>query len=193
MRQEQGVDAESRFRALFNTAYPALRRYARHRGLTGADSDDLVAGTLEIAWRRLDDVPVDDPMPWLYVVARNLLRNQTRKDTRRTEILARTPPPGPPPVEPSDLAPDELRAALSMLSEDDQEVLRLIAWDGLTPGQAAVVLDCTAIAVRSRLHRARNRLAAQLGLDPRVQRPAQQRHKQDDNLNLKEVSGDPSR
>jgi RNA polymerase sigma factor (sigma-70 family) len=193
MRQEQGVDAESRFRALFNVAYPALRRYARNRGLTGADAEDLVAGTLEVAWRRLDDVPADDPMPWLYVVARNLLRNKTRKDTRRGEILARTPPPVPPPTDPADLAPNELRTALAALSEDDQEVLRLIAWDGLTPAQAAVVLGCSAIAVRSRLHRARNRLADRLGLDPRVQRSEQPRHVQGDNLNLKEVSNDPSR
>lgn len=180
------MDAESRFRVLFNTAYPALRRYAYHRGLTGADSEDLVAGTLEIAWRRIDDVPEDDPMPWLYVVARNLLRNKRRKETRRTEILARIPPPGLMTADPAELGPNELRAALSSLSDDDQEVLRLIAWDGLTPAQAATVLDCTAIAVRSRLHRARNRLAAQLGLDPRVQRQDRPRHELDDNLDLKE-------
>src|SRR5690242_21919206 len=33
------------------------------------DAEDLVAHTLEIAWRRTDDVPADDPMPWLYAVA----------------------------------------------------------------------------------------------------------------------------
>jgi RNA polymerase sigma factor (sigma-70 family) len=169
MRQEEGVDAESRFRALFASAYPALRRYAHHRGLTGADGEDLVAGTLEIAWRRIGDVPLDDPLPWLYAVAQNLWRNQIRKDRRRAEILARIPRPPVPPgsPDPAELPYDALRAALASLSDDDQEMLRLIAWDGLTPAQAATVLGCTAVAARSRLHRARNRLADRLGLDPR--------------------------
>lgn len=64
-----------------------------------------------------------------------------------------------------------MRRAFGCLEEDDQELLRLVAWDGLTPAQAAQVLGCSPVAARSRLHRARNRLAAVLGLDPRVQRP----------------------
>jgi RNA polymerase sigma factor (sigma-70 family) len=182
------MDAETRFRALFDSAYPALRRYARNRGLTGADGEDLVAGTLEIAWRRLADVPVDDPLPWLYVVAHNLWRNQTRKDLRRGGILARLPAVPPPSGDPAGLHRDTLRAALEWLSEDDQEVLRLVAWDGLTPAQVAAVLGCTPVAARSRLHRARNRLAERLGLDPRVQQGAMARQKQGDDIDLKEVS-----
>lgn len=187
------MDAETRFRALFDSAYPALRRYARNRGLTGADEEDLVAGTLEVAWRRIGDVPVDDPLPWLYVVAHNLWRNQTRKDHRRSEILARFQPLPPRSADPSDLHPDALRAALEALSEDDQEILRLIAWDGLTPAQVAAVLGCTPVAARSRLHRARNRLAERLGLDPRVQQNGMQqgasaRQKQGEDIDLKGVS-----
>ena len=40
----------------------------------------------------------------------------------------------------------------------------LVAWEGLTPCEAAVVLGCTSTAARLRLHRARNRLANALGL-----------------------------
>jgi hypothetical protein len=36
----QVVDAERRFSALFRDTYGAVRRYARHRGLFGADADD---------------------------------------------------------------------------------------------------------------------------------------------------------
>ena len=53
-------DSEGRFRVVFESTYSALARYARHRGLSGADADDLVAGTYEVAWRRLDAVPTDD-------------------------------------------------------------------------------------------------------------------------------------
>lgn len=46
-------------------AYAPLCRYARHRGLTGPDAEDLVAQTMEIAWRRLDDVPTTEPTLWV--------------------------------------------------------------------------------------------------------------------------------
>jgi DNA-directed RNA polymerase specialized sigma24 family protein len=88
-RHKEGVDSETRFRAVFDVGYAALCRYARHRGLTGPDAEDLVAQTLEIAWRRIDDVPAAEPLPWLYTVAHNLWRNQTRRDRRRRELLAR--------------------------------------------------------------------------------------------------------
>src|ERR687898_3426352 len=44
----------------------------------------------------------------------------------------------------------------------DQEILRLVAWDGLAPAQAGMVLGCSPGAARVRLHRARRRLAQEL-------------------------------
>jgi RNA polymerase sigma-70 factor (ECF subfamily) len=169
------MDSEERFRALFQIAYPALYRYSANRGLSRDDADDLVASTLEIVWHRLDDVPSDDPLPWVFAVARNLHRNKRRSDLRRYALTRRIPPPqrepGPGDRDPSDLDPEALREALGKLEEDDQEILRLVAWDGLSPTQAAAVIGCTPVAARTRLHRARNRLASHLDIDPRVQRP----------------------
>jgi RNA polymerase sigma-70 factor, ECF subfamily len=168
------MDAAARFRCLFREAYPALHSYALHRGLNSADADDLVAATLEVAWRRLPDVPADEPLPWLYGVARNMMRNKRRQERRFDALCARLPIPRPQPdivSEFTELSPGALRRALAELSADDQELLRLIAWDGLTPAQAAIVLGCTDVAARTRLHRARNRLAERLGVDPRLQRP----------------------
>jgi len=163
------MDAHERFRVLFQDAYLALQRYALYRGLTPQDADDLAADTLEIAWRRLGDVPTDDPLPWLYAVARNVLRNQRRKERRRGMVLRRLRAGG----ERADLVASSvtgaaaLRTALAELNRDDRELLMLVAWDGLSPAQAAVVIGCSAVAARTRLHRARNRLAARLGFDPR--------------------------
>jgi RNA polymerase sigma-70 factor, ECF subfamily len=163
------MDRVSRFRALFQEAYPALRRYALYRGLASADADDLVAATLEIAWRRLDDVPAGEPLPWLYGVARNLMRTKRRRDRRQNVLIARLARPGPADdgTGAAGLSPGALRRALDDLSGEDQEILRLVAWDGLSPAQAAVALGCSPGAARTRLHRARNRLASRLGLDPR--------------------------
>lgn len=165
---------EERFRDLFRSSYPRLHRYARNRGLTGPDADDLVAATLEIAWRRLDDIPLDDPAPWLFAVARNLWRNRRRADERARTLLERLESSWVE-AEPGDAGGDAdvrlVRAALERLGDDDRELLVLIAWDELTPTEAAAVLGCSSVAARTRLHRARRRLAAQL-TPKRVQRAA---------------------
>jgi RNA polymerase sigma factor (sigma-70 family) len=163
------MDPEARFRRLFADAYPSLRRYALNRGLQGADADDLVAEVLTIAWRRLDDVPADDPLPWLFVVASNVNRNRRRGTRRLAGMLANLA------AAPAEEAPDrqygagDIRKALQSLSGADQELLRLVAWDGLTPEQAARVTGCSPGTFRVRLHRARARLAAALGREVTIE------------------------
>jgi len=181
------VDHQARFRAVFDVAYAPLCRYAQHRGLTGPDAEDLVAQTLEIAWRRIDDVPVAEPLPWLYAVARNLWRNQERTNRRRRALLARFRAPSAACEEPAATEPGVLRAALDSLSDGDREVLRLVAWDGLIPAEVAVVLGCSPATARTRLHRARGRLAARLGIGADTRRRAQPEHKQGDRLDSVEV------
>jgi RNA polymerase sigma factor (sigma-70 family) len=165
---DEVMDAEARFRALFEATYPTVARYARHRGLAGADADDLVAATYEVAWRRLDVVPAGEgALPWLLTVALNQLRNHRRRLLRDRALVERLPPPehAPPPREPLAVGWREIRQALDALSDDDRELVLLVAWDGLSPGQAAGVLGVTPAAARTRLHRARSRLADRLGVD----------------------------
>jgi RNA polymerase sigma-70 factor (ECF subfamily) len=182
------VDPETRFREVFELAYAPLCRYARHRGLSGPDAQDLVAQTMEIAWRRIEDVPAAEPLPWLYAVAHNVWRNTARRDRRRRELLARFRVGSPDGAyqDPGGLDPGALRAALASLRDDDQEILRLVAWDGLAPADIAVVLGCSPNAARTRLHRARSRLAARLGIGPDLQRYARA-HKQGGRLDSLEV------
>jgi RNA polymerase sigma-70 factor (ECF subfamily) len=52
--------------------------------------------------------------------------------------------------------------ALGRLSADDRELVTLIAWEGLTPAEAATVLGLSSGTARVRLHRARTRLRAAL-------------------------------
>ncbi len=179
------MEPESRFRALFLRAYPALGRYAHYRGLSQSDAEDLVSSTLEIAWRKLDEVPQDDPLPWLYAVARNLLRNNRRSEHRSAALLARLPIPEPHPAPSEPYGPgfEAFREALAALEESDQEILLLIAWDGLSPSQAAVVLGCTAVAARTRLHRARKRLSAQLEHEAPGQLQGSDGERRDDTYN----------
>ncbi len=50
-------------------------------------------------------------------------------------------------------------AALARLSDEDRELLTLVAWQGLKPAEAARVVGCSTATYFVRLHRARKRLA----------------------------------
>jgi RNA polymerase sigma-70 factor (ECF subfamily) len=155
----------ARFRTVFEATYATVRRYVNRRGVTGGWADDVVAETFVVVWRRLDDVPLDDPLPWVLAVARNTWLNHQRHERRYGAAVRRlaVPRPSPPPDEPGDLEDVRLlRRALAALDPLDQEILRLVAWEGLRPTQAAQVLGCSPVAARVRLHRARQRLGSEL-------------------------------
>jgi RNA polymerase sigma factor (sigma-70 family) len=155
---------EERFTRMLKSTYTAVSRYARHRGLTKHDAEDLVATVYEIAWRRFEAVPAgDDALPWLLKVALNQLRNDRRRFASERATLERLPAPEhtQPPATPT-LTWREIRAGLDQLNAADRELVLLIAWDGLSPAQAAHVLGYSGSTVRSRLHRARRRLARAL-------------------------------
>jgi RNA polymerase sigma factor (sigma-70 family) len=148
--------AETRFRPIFSHL-GAVTAYARRRG--SADADALAAETMTIAWRRLADVPSDDPVPWLYATARNLLLAEMRRSGRRTVL--RDPEQVVPASDAHELDP-QLEQALRSLGPLDREALLLIAWEDLTPSQAARSLNVNPAAFRVRLLRARRRLRASL-------------------------------
>ena len=102
---------------------------------------------------------------WLYGVARQLLANARRAEHRAAGLLERVGRDGRARGadrhgDHSDLTVEQIvvAEALARLSEADRELICLIAWDGLTPAQAAEVLGCRASALTTRLHRARARL-----------------------------------
>lgn len=156
-----------RFRALYDANFQAILGYALRRVDQPADAADVVSETFLVAWRRLEDAPPGDFRPWLFGIARNVLLNQHRSTRRRARLgeRLRTFLAG---SDVSDLADDvaeqdRVRRALAVLSEADRELLTLIAWDDLSPSEAAAVLGIAAGTARMRLARARARFAEALG------------------------------
>ena len=115
-----------------------------------------------------------DALPWLYGVARRVLANERRSAGRRAALEQRVATTAADASKRGEAAAADalgdaelLRAALGRLSDDHREALMLVAWQGLSGAQAARAAGCTTTAFAVRLHRARNKLKAQLAaLEP---------------------------
>lgn len=166
---------EERFTELFARTHLPLLAYAVRRVADPADAADVVAETFLVAWRRLDDVPAGAAArPWLYGVARKVLANHYRGERRRNDLADRLRAELATMGESAPLAPDPdetqvVTRVLQRLSDTDQELIRLVAWEQLSREQIAVAMGLSRPAIRVRLHRARARLAAAMheleGLD----------------------------
>lgn len=115
-----------------------------------------------VAWRRRAELPPDDEIrPWLFGVARRVLANHHRSARRRVALDTRLAAALTPHVagEASDDGLyDVVLGAMAQLDTDDREILQLVAWEGLSAPELAVVLGCRPAAARKRLQRARSRL-----------------------------------
>lgn len=154
-------ERRARFEAIFAEVYEPLQRYVRRR-CGAADADDVVAETLTVVWRRLDEVPHETAVAWTFGVARRVLANQRRSTGRRLRLVDRVRRAHE--IIPAHAVDDtDLVEAMDRLATDDREILHLWAWEQLAPREIAVVLDITANAASLRLHRARSRLAEAMG------------------------------
>jgi RNA polymerase sigma-70 factor (ECF subfamily) len=139
---------------------------ARRAGRQAAD--DLLAEVWlrAFAARAGYDVRHADAGPWLCGIARNVLREHWRATSADgLTALAETR------VDPWDginarldtaERAKEVMSAVRVLPAAEREVLLLVAWDQLTPAEAAQVLGVPQGTARSRLHRARATLRRML-------------------------------
>jgi RNA polymerase sigma factor (sigma-70 family) len=139
----------------------AIHAYLARRSDTDA-ADDLLSEVFLRAYaaRRQYDDRWEDARPWLYGIARNVLREHWRSTGRTHDPFAhRGASEDPWPEVDSRLDAtarlSDLRRALSALAACDREVLLLVTWEGLTPAEAAASLGIPPGTARSRLHRAR--------------------------------------
>ncbi|GGO56989.1 RNA polymerase sigma factor [Streptomyces lasiicapitis] len=147
----------------------ALHGYFARRAPHAAD--DLLAELWLQAYaaRRGFDPARGPARAWLFGVARNVLSAHWRRTARQRPALPGDG--GDDPWEAVDARLDaaavapRLRDLLAGLPEEERELLLLVAWEQLTPGEAAAVVGIPAGTARSRLHRARTRLRADAPLD----------------------------
>ncbi|MDL5203083.1 RNA polymerase sigma factor [Streptomyces sp. ALI-76-A] len=148
-------------RSVYNHAYR----------LTGewAVAEDVVSLTFLDAWRLRDrlDEEGGSVRPWLLGIATNVTRNTRRAGRRHAAAVSRLPRD----ETVRDFADEvagrlddtarlaDVRTALAKLRRTEREVLALCVWSGLDYRAAAEALGVPVGTVRSRLSRARTKLA----------------------------------
>jgi RNA polymerase sigma factor (sigma-70 family) len=154
------------FGELYERHANVIYNYCFRRCADWALAEDLTATVFLEAWRKRKGVVFDRGdavLPWLYTVAGNVVRNETRHHRRLARfvgVLAGTQPAGRDTAERLD--EEELMrsvlAAVSRLPRRELDVFALCVFADLTYEQAATALGIPIGTVRSRLARARNRL-----------------------------------
>ncbi len=153
---------------LFDEHADRIYNFCFRRTASWSLAEDAMSAVFLEVWRIRDRATTYDGavLPWLYGVATNVCRNASRGHRRQLSLAARLPDPAPSLDHADDVAgrvDDERRmarlvVAMRQLSPRHQQVLMLVAWDGLTYEQAAAALDLPVGTVRSRLARSRERL-----------------------------------
>ena len=155
--------AKSKFEQIAGEVYEPLQRYLLRRA-SRQDAEDALAEVLLTVWRRLDDAPIDHPLPWCYGIARRTLANQRRGQRRAVRLVERLQSqPAETQRETGDDQTDpHLERALESLNVQEREILRLWAWEQLEPREIAVALNVTANAAALRLSRAKKKLSQEM-------------------------------
>ncbi len=169
MNEHNGAKSR-RLREEILEALPRLRRFARSLAANRHDGDDLMQATVE----RVLDKGIPDGVEilrWMFKVCRNLWIDELRAAEVRQRAAQRPELAEEPVVSGEDVALGELtlrevEQAMKALPDDHRAVLALVAVEGLSYREAAVVLETPIGTVMSRLARARAALAARFGGRP---------------------------
>lgn len=147
-------------------AIPHLRAFAISLSGSIDRADDLVQGALLKGLDNLDKFqPGTSMQAWLFTILRNEFLTQVRRSKREVEDpegvwaerVAVMPEQG------SRLDLSDMLRALGQLPVDQREALLLVSAEGLSYEEAARICGTNIGTIKSRINRARNRLAALLG------------------------------
>ena len=149
-------------------AIPSLRAFAISLSGNVDRADDLVQETILRAFANIHSFQPGTNMPaWLFTILRNLFRSEYRKRRREVEdadgSFAETLKSHPDQIGRVEF--QEFRAALSQLPAEQREALILVGASGFSYEEAADICQCAVGTIKSRVNRARSRLAKLLQVD----------------------------
>jgi RNA polymerase sigma-70 factor, ECF subfamily len=165
-KRTSGADANAEFRAGLLSATPHLRAFAL--SLTGQreTADDLVQDTLVRAlqhWNRF--APGTNLQAWLFTLLRNIFYSDHRKRRREVEDVdgLYAAKLSTPPEQPGSVEFAALEVALAKIPEEQREAVLLVGAEGYSYEEAAEICGTKIGTIKSRVNRARRRLAELFG------------------------------
>ena len=149
-------------------AIPSLRAFAMSLCGNRDSADDLVQDTLVRAWAKMNRFEAGTNLhAWLCTILRNIFYSDYRKRVREVEDadgsyagrLFSIPD------QEARLDLEDFQRALMTLSADQREALLLVSVEGFSYEEAAEICGCVLGTVKSRVNRARTRLADLLSFE----------------------------
>lgn len=169
---EASTGTERSFAILFDRYRRRIFRKAYAHVRNVADAEDVVALVFLEAWRNRAKVRIVDGslLPWLLSVTNFVLMNQARTKRRHGRLIAALPAPGQEPDHADDVLEQldrdaqlvAVRAAMAHLSAQEQSILDLCLIEELPIATVAAALDIPIGTVKSKLHRAREKVRKRL-------------------------------
>ena len=149
-------------------AVPRLRAFAI--SLTGNvdAADDLVQEALTRGLSNLDRFQIGTNMQaWLFTILRNLFHSEYRRRKREVEDVdgVHAERVAVLPDQVSHLEFEDMRSALTKLPVEQREALLLVGAEGLSYEEAARICGTHLGTIKSRINRARTRLAELLSIE----------------------------
>jgi RNA polymerase sigma-70 factor (ECF subfamily) len=138
------------FEETYDATRHAVWRYLLRR-LPRAEAEDAYAEVYARAWQA-PTRPRGPELPWLYGIARHVVAGTLRRTTderRRTAAGGAGPAAAAGSAEEVTAGRLDALAALARLTAAEREAVRLVAWEGLSPGQAARVAGCSTAQTRA--------------------------------------------
>src|SRR4051812_13584473 len=162
------VTATTEAREAMLAAIPSLRAFAISLTRNTDYADDLVQEAIVRDWANIDHFQPGTSMnAWLFTILRNSLYSQFRKARRQIAdpdgfyaARLRTPP-----EQNGRCDVQDMLRALEMVPVHQREALPLIVAEGLSYEEAAQVCGVAVGTIKSRVNRARERLAKLLALE----------------------------
>lgn len=161
------------FATLFDRHARAVYNHCFRLSASWSVAEDAVSATFLQAWRRRAEVVPrhDSLLPWLLTVATNVVRTERRSARRRLALVVRAADGATVPDHADEVASrlddehrmTEVLAAVRRLPRAEREALALCVWSEVSYADAAGVLGIAEASVRSRVSRARSRLARTVG------------------------------
>lgn len=147
---------------------PNLRAFARSLTRSADQADDLVQEALMKAWRNWQQFAPDSNLKaWMFTILRNAHLSERRKRKNEVqdvdgEFAAQL---GSKPEQPGHMDYIDFQAAFAQLLPEHREALILIGAEGFSYEEAALMCGCAVGTMKSRVNRARTKLAQVMGID----------------------------